>query len=290
MKNKINILAAVFILVVTLLACGGSAPASPSAASDPAAVATSVRATLQALTASAPQPTMTRSGPALTSTPILLAYTLTPIIPTVSDVDASSAKAIYFAIGSTSTTVYGTVNAEQSVVYSLYVMANQPARISLGSQNNDVTMSIQGGDGRQLLSPDLNLANWQGYFPRSQTYFIKVYGGAAKSNFQLSMNISARVTFDPETSEIKYRGQTADIISYALYVSQGQTMTVSIENPPEIAGLTIWGFTDGQPYAKAESGTTSFSMTVPVTQDYIIDIVPQQIGQIVSYRLKVWIK
>jgi hypothetical protein len=176
-------------------------------------------------------------------------------------------------------------------MYSVSVLANQPARINLGSPNNDVTMSISGQDGSDLLSPANRSAFWQGYFTKTQVYLIKVYGGVGTSNFDLSLNISARISLPAGSTQATLTGKTVGgfIVSYALYANQGQSLNITINTAPEVAAFTIWGFSDGQPYARASSGTTAFSMQLPATQDYIIDVVPQG-GSVENYTLSISIK
>jgi hypothetical protein len=74
-----------------------------------------------------------------------------------------------------------------------------------------------------------------------------------------------------------------------LRASAGQTLEVMINTSPNDAALTIWGFTDGQPYARAQNGVTTFSMELPSMQDYIIDVVPQG-GRVLDYTLTVNVK
>jgi hypothetical protein len=76
---------------------------------------------------------------------------------------------------------------------------------------------------------------------------------------------------------------------YVAYAFAGQQMDVTINTDPEVAALTIWGFSDGQPYARAQNGVNEFSMTLPSTQDYIIQVVPQG-GNVVDYELEIEIQ
>jgi hypothetical protein len=57
-----------------------------------------------------------------------------------------------------------------------------------------------------------------------------------------------------------------------------------------VAALTIYGLTDGSPYARAQNGITDFSMTLPSTQDYIIHVVPHTSSGLVNYKLTVKIQ
>ncbi|RPJ24708.1 MAG: hypothetical protein EHM33_16960 [Chloroflexi bacterium] len=76
---------------------------------------------------------------------------------------------------------------------------------------------------------------------------------------------------------------------YVAYAFGGQQMDVTVDTAPEVAALTIWGFRDGQPYARAQNGVTDFSLSLPATQAYIIEVVPQG-GSVVDYELKVRIQ
>ena len=66
-------------------------------------------------------------------------------------------------------------------------------------------------------------------------------------------------------------------------------MNVLLTPIPNAAALTIWGFSDGQPYIRSVVGSTTFNMKLPSTQDYIVDVVPQG-GQEVNFTLAVEIK
>jgi hypothetical protein len=55
------------------------------------------------------------------------------------------------------------------------------------------------------------------------------------------------------------------------------------------AALTVWGFSDGQPYIRSVTGATTFSFKLPMTEDFIIDIVPNG-SMVVNYALVVTVK
>ena len=79
------------------------------------------------------------------------------------------------------------------------------------------------------------------------------------------------------------------IASYVVAAQGGQTMDIQLMPEPTLAALTVWGFSDGQPYMRAQMGSTIFNMQLPSTQDYIIDVVPQA-GQEVNFTLRVEIQ
>ncbi|MGE5249530.1 MAG: hypothetical protein ACM3QS_04890, partial [Bacteroidota bacterium] len=78
-------------------------------------------------------------------------------------------------------------------------------------------------------------------------------------------------------------------VVYAAYARGGQKMDVILDVPGESASLNIWGFSDGKLYARAREGVRDFSLVLPSTQDYIIEIVPQA-GQVVDYAITIKIK
>jgi hypothetical protein len=94
------------------------------------------------------------------------------------------------------------------------------------------------------------------------------------------------VQFAEGQSSVKLNGQTPNglIVSYAVYVSAGQTLEVSLDTAE--AGITIWGFNDSEQFVQAESGATEYSFQVPTDQDYIIDVVPVG-GEEVNYTIKI---
>jgi hypothetical protein len=51
----------------------------------------------------------------------------------------------------------------------------------------------------------------------------------------------------------------------------------------------MYGYQDGQPYLRYVVEQTAFDMTLPATQDYIIQVVPRA-GAVADYDLTVEIK
>ncbi len=66
-------------------------------------------------------------------------------------------------------------------------------------------------------------------------------------------------------------------------------MEVDLNGVGQDAALSIWGFSDAQFYIRSVSGLTTFSFKLPMTEDYIIDIVPNG-SMIVNYTLIVTVK
>jgi hypothetical protein len=161
----------------------------------------------------------------------------------------------------------------------------------VSSTDNDVTMSITTERGVVLLPSSQRSSGWQGTLSATQDYYIQIIGGAREQNYSLSISIPSRIQFASGAISATVNGKTVDgyIASYVVAARGGQTMNIQLVPEPDMAALTVWGFSDGQPYMRAQMGSTTFDMQLPSTQDYIIDVVPQA-GQEVNFTLNVEIR
>ena len=279
-NSNIPIKLAAVSLLITTLACGSVATPPPSAD----AVASIVAGTLQAMTPLA-SPTMQppTTGPLPTST------TAPPPAPTTSNLPA--ATRINFATGATHAAVEGSFQPGQTLHYVVRASKDQPLLVGLLSADTDAKLSIFGANGTVLLPAAQQQTGWQGILPATQDYYFDLAGASTNQIFTLDMTIPARIQFAPGQNKITITAQTVDLngITYVAYALAGQKMDVTINTDPSVAALTIYGLTDGQPYARAQNGVTDFSMTLPSTQDYIIHVVPHS-GGLVNYKLTVKIQ
>jgi hypothetical protein len=162
---------------------------------------------------------------------------------------------------------------------------------SVGSLDNDVIMAITSASGTALLPASQGWTTWQGTLPAAQDYYIQVIGGAREQEYSLTVSAPSRIEFAPGATSATVSGQTVNgnIISYVVAAQAGQTMDIVLMPEPTLAALTVWGFSDGQPYMRSQMGSTTFNLQLPSTQDYIIDVVPQA-GQKVNFTLRVEIE
>ena len=279
-------LTALAIIVFISLACGGTTtPIAPLSQSD---VATVVAATIQALTAQAPTPLPPTTIPPTAA----LLSTAVPTFPLVQPTQIlPEATRINFLTGATTGSVTGTIQPGETKTYVLEASQGQPMIVMTNSLNNDVTMSIKTKGGTSILNATSKLSNWQGTLPTTEDYYISVYGGAVAENFSLFVEIPARIKFAPGADSAIVSGKTVggNNVTYTLFASEGQTMKVDLNGTGGNAALTIYGFSDGQPYIRSVTGATTFNFKLPLTQDYIIEVVPMA-GQVVNYTLVINIK
>jgi hypothetical protein len=283
-------LLAMAALFFATLACNAAAGTPTPGFS---ALETMVAATLQAAPSQAsPIPTfaMPTALPTQTSVPPTLAPP-TYAAPATATVTLPGATRIYFATGSTESVVTGTIGAGQTATYVVKAQQGQPLLASADSPDQSVDLAIFGANGVALLPASLSTSSWQGILPATQDYYFQVMGGSTTQNFTLNVIIAARVQFASGEVKTVVNGSTVNgfAVSYAAYAQKGQKMDVILTVNGDNAGLTIWGFSDGQPYARAQNGVQDFSMVLPSTQDYMIEVVPQA-GRVVDYSVLIKIK
>ncbi len=280
MKRK-QLLATALVVFATTVACLGSGtPAIPTISQN--SVATVVAGTIQALT---PRTTFV---PISTAPPSLVPPTFPPVPPTPI---LPVANRIQFQTGTTTGVAAGTVQPGQTQFYVLTAMQGQPMIITLDSPGHDVTLSVRTQGGTFLLNPASGQAAWDGLLPATEDYYIGVSGGASSENFTLSIQIPARIQFAPGKDTAIVSGKTVGgyNVAYTLFAIQNQKMSVALNGTGGNAALSIYGFSDGQPYLRSVSEETTFSMNLPSSQDYIIEVVPRA-GQVVDYTLVIKIK
>lgn len=271
-----KLLPALLAIFAAITACAGSNSTIPSPS--PNDVATVVAATMQAL--QPPQATPTLPPPTIAPTATFPLLPPTPVLPT--------ATRINFASGATAGNVSGTIQPGQTIYYVLNAAQGQPMIAMVDSYNHDVTMSIKTAGGTSLLNYGQNLNI---LLPVSEDYYFAIIGGASSENFSLSVETPARINFASGKNKATLSGTTTadNVVSYVLYAQQNQHMEVDLNGVGQDAALTVWGFSDGQPYIRSVTGATTFSFKLPMTEDYIIDIVPNG-SMVVNYTLIVTVK
>lgn len=267
------------VLVLLALAACSPAPATP----DANALFTSVASTLSAVnteTAAAVPPT--EAPPTATAEPEATA-TFTPE-PTPTQEEGR----INLAAGATNGVVTGRVEANQRISFVAGAAANQVIIANLFTQAGNAVMEIKGADGSTVLAEATRYTSYRTLLTKTQDYEFTVVGGGSAQDFTLSVAFAVPVNFASGTSSASYTGRTVggNPVTYTIYAQAGKQLQVNVNTNASDAALTIWGFNTGEPYARAQNGVTNFSLSLPQTQYYIIEVVPQG-GRTVDYTLTV---
>jgi hypothetical protein len=272
------------ILPVTILALSACNLPFPTSTFTPIPPLVSASETYTSLPA-----TETSIPPTLTPIPTSLQPTASsqPTLTTV-----PGATYLNFASGATSGFVTGLIQPGQVIGYLVGAGKGQPMLISTDSLNNDVTFSVVGlSDGKVLLSASDKLSSWETMLTVSQLYLVQVIAGATSENYTLNVSSPARVTFAPSATFATLTGTTPGglTVAYAVYALKDQQMNLNLTVPGGNAVLSVYGYEDGNPYLRYVVEQTTFSLKLPASQDYIIQVVPRA-GEVASYTLTITIK
>jgi len=202
---------------------------------------------------------------------------------------ADSLIRIAFTTGTTSATVSGTLASGASQSYVLWAAWNQVMIVKADSADSKIYLEIYNrATGSYLVKASSALTSWQGWLPRTGDYIVKVYNGGGNSeNYSLLVEIPARIRFarGAYSKSVFGRGSAAKIISYVLWARANQTMTVTLASSTGSVYLSIRGFSGGQTLVASSASQTTWTGTLPQSQEYIIDAV--QGGTWVDFTLTV---
>ncbi len=274
-----------FVLALALAAASAACTLSVAPTEETPNIATMIAGTMAAITQQATDtaapatisyPTVV---PPATPYPTLLVPSAVPTLPIIQPTVAlPNATRISFLAGATTAIVTGPIQAGGTQNYVLEAMQGQPMIVNVSSLHNDVTLAIKTQGGTTLLSIASAQSTWQGSLPQTEDYYLTLRGGASTEDFTLNIVIPSRITFLPGTDSTKVTGKTVGgyDTSYVAFASKGQKMTLDLGNLSSNAALSVWGFSDGQPYLNGNmTQQTHFTFTLPATQDYVIQVVPQ---------------
>ncbi len=220
-----------------------------------------------------PQDTPTPEPPTPTFTPTV---TATP-----------TAIPIVFSTGATAGVATGTLQPGQVQAYSLGASQAQPIILILDSPHGDLYLGVTSPDGSLLLDPAKKWNRLQWLLPKTGTYIINVYGGAAAENYTLTAKVAQLVSFPSGSNNTTLAGNTVNgyVVSYAFYCTSGQTMSAALSVPSTTAYLDVFGIQYGVLLSSADK-SNNWSHTLPATEDYIVEVIPVG-GHVVGYSLTV---
>jgi hypothetical protein len=211
--------------------------------------------------------------------------------PTATSAPTAAPARLYFPVGGTDMDVAGQLKANEMRIYVLGAAKGQPMIVSVSSPDSAVRLAIRGADGTPLLDVGAARADWQGLLPATQDYLLYLIGPAAATDFDLSIEIASRITFEKGAVSATVKGVSTagPITTYVLRAMSGQTMTATLKSEGNAVVLSIYGFDDGSPLVRSAADATTFTTQLPATQDYIVKAV-QTGGTPVDFILTVIVK
>ncbi len=258
------------LLLLSMLACalikpsptaGPATPtASPAASAEPAASATTDSTpdvSPSATPAASPSPEVTPSSS-----------------PTV-QVPEDSIR-VQFAANATAWSTEDVLQRNQMKTYLVRAMQDQLMTVAVSSPLEQVYITIVGlEDGAPLVRAQMGATGWSGKLPRTQDYAITLsteHGAPAR--YTLQIIIPRRLSLDAQRTSVEHQGhlEPFSFCEYILEVPAGQLLMVDVLSQ-QLVGLSIVGHEDGNPYKRVVSEEPFWSGFVPLTQDYLINVV-----------------
>lgn len=184
----------------------------------------------------------------------------------------SSSTRLSFNDGGTSAVTSGSLKANES---KTFVLSAGRGQTLMASATGGVTVSLAAKDGTALkvfTSPDGK--NTNAWLPTSGDFLITVKAGGSDTTFNLTATVPARINFASGAFSASVDGKISGKLpnTYFLNAAKDQTMTISVTSSGNVVGLKIYGLQDGK--VLTDSGSNSWSGTLPATQDYVIVVVP----------------
>ncbi len=201
---------------------------------------------------------------------------VTPVKPATS-VPLAGAARISFDRFATSKNIDGNLALGETRSFVAQVGAGQILMTSVYSPNNDVFLRIIAANGQILLDSGMGIGqtSWQGRIFVTQDITIQVIARNSATNFTLSLTIPEIIQFDPGavSATRAYPIAARDVHTFTLRALAGQTMAVWVTSTNGVVLLGIYGYEDGQPYKRSSVGDPQYTFELPLTQDYVIQVV-----------------
>ncbi len=184
---------------------------------------------------------------------------------------------LQFQPGQTTAIVTGDLAANETRGYLVAAQQGQIliAGVPLIEQQGGVRARVTTRD--VVVLPNISV-NTDGVvsLPATQDYVVWVSSGSYATSYHLAVTIPVRITFGPGATSATLDGSItlAREIWYVLRASAGQTLTAELDRSN--VGLVIAGLEDSQVLGGvgSEDIVTSWTGTLPATQDYIIRVSP----------------
>ncbi len=187
---------------------------------------------------------------------------------------APGAERITFAPGTTFATVNGHIGAGETVRYVIGVTSGQLIDVTVDTLpvgQGTLSLSIVGAD--NVIIKIQGQPFFRGTVPTTQDYTLAITNSGAATDFTLGLSIPIRITFAPGESTIQIpESQAANSgLSFVIRALGGQTLNVDAQATEGQVIVIVYG-ADGTVLQTDHVGSSTFSGTLPTTQDYLIDI------------------
>jgi hypothetical protein len=185
-------------------------------------------------------------------------------------------RRVEFLPDATTATLVDLVGPGEVRTYVMRADLGQALLIAVLSTSNEVHLGLRTEGGTSILSLATGHASWRGAAPDTEDYYIDIQGGSTASAFTLSVKKPRKIKFKEgaASARILDRAVGGTPMAYSVLAIKDEELDIGLSGTGSQAALSVTGYVDGHVYLDAEDGETGFSMKVPVTQDYIVEVVP----------------
>jgi hypothetical protein len=183
----------------------------------------------------------------------------------------ADAERISFAAGTTNKTVAGSVEAQQSKKYVVWLSKWQLIDIAT-SADNAAYIAVKTPSGQVLVNFSNRWLWYRDFAQETGDYVIEVSGGNFKSNYNLFVSVPQAISFERGTSSLTARATVPGEYGhdFSFWANQGQKMTISLSQADKFV-LAI-KLADGTVILSADSKANSFDGVLPKAGTYIVTI------------------
>ncbi len=215
-------------------------------------------------------------------------------LPTASPSDTTGLVRVRFARGTTSGIVNDSLRAGEVRGYLLGAEQGQvmmahaitwPVRQGEAPPATATVRVYSVAYGGELTTPSAQGALWSGRLPATGDFVVRVSATQATA-YTLAVQIPRRLTAggsDP-TAAITGTAPSRAPVDYIIKGESGQTLAASVRDD-DPATLHLYGLDDGAQLAPLSEHRKLWGGTLPVSQDYVISVVPADEGA--RYELSV---
>jgi|GEM_PF-447765 len=181
----------------------------------------------------------------------------------------ADAERISFATGTTNKTVAGSVEAQQSKKYVVWLNKGQIVDIAT-TADNAAYIAVKTPSGKVLVSHSNYWIWYRDFSQEAGDYVIEVTGGNYKSNYNLTVTIPQAISFEKGTSSLTARATVPAEYAhdFSFWANEGQKMTIGLSQADKFV-LSI-KLADGTVILSADSKANSFDGTLPKAGTYIV--------------------
>lgn len=195
--------------------------------------------------------------------------------------DTTGMTRIRFDRGTTSDIVNDSLAAGGERAYLLEAEGGQVMLVHAiawddGAAGAQATVQVSRADGGMLETAGTQESLWFGRLPVSGDYVVRVRAPGGPAAYTLAVQIPRRFELQPDGPPASLTGEAPSRapVDYMVSAGQGATLEAEVRGDHPDTHLHIFGLGDGAQLAPLSDRRRNFAGVVPVTQDYIVSVIP----------------